>query len=109
MKAAWDAAEKHAIAAGDVEWRVQPVALPPAAHLDEKALQATLADDAGERHRRACGPRAGPGVAARAARPARRSTSPACTLGPAYVLHMPGELFVEYQLAAQQMRPKSPC
>ena len=28
-------------------------------------------------------------------------------VGSAYVLLMPGELFVEYQLAAQQMRPKS--
>jgi hypothetical protein len=28
-------------------------------------------------------------------------------LGPARVLHMPGELFVEYQLAAAQMRPGS--
>jgi hypothetical protein len=26
-------------------------------------------------------------------------------LGPAVVLYMPGELFVEYQLAAQQMKP----
>ena len=26
-------------------------------------------------------------------------------VGPAWVLHMPGELFVEYQLAAQQMKP----
>ena len=26
-------------------------------------------------------------------------------IGPAYVLHMPGELFVEYQLTAQKMRP----
>jgi hypothetical protein len=26
-------------------------------------------------------------------------------IGPACVLHMPGELFVEYQLAAQKMRP----
>jgi len=26
-------------------------------------------------------------------------------LGPAYILHMPGELSVEYQLAAQKMRP----
>ncbi|HEY8504978.1 MAG TPA: hypothetical protein VIL46_10375, partial [Gemmataceae bacterium] len=26
-------------------------------------------------------------------------------LGPARVLYLPGELFVEYQLAAQQMRP----
>jgi hypothetical protein len=29
-------------------------------------------------------------------------------LGPIAVLHMPGELFVEYQLAAQKMRPDSP-
>ncbi len=29
----------------------------------------------------------------------------AVRLGSAWVLHMPGELFVEYQLAAQQMRP----
>ena len=29
----------------------------------------------------------------------------ALRLGPARVLHMPGELFIEYQLAAQQMRP----
>jgi hypothetical protein len=27
-------------------------------------------------------------------------------IGSAYVLHMPGELFVEYQLDAQKMRPK---
>jgi hypothetical protein len=26
-------------------------------------------------------------------------------VGPAYVVHMPGELFVEYQLAAQKLRP----
>ncbi len=26
-------------------------------------------------------------------------------LGPAYVLHMPGELFIEYQLAAAAMKP----
>ena len=26
-------------------------------------------------------------------------------IGPAHVVHMPGELFVEYQLAAQKLRP----
>ena len=26
-------------------------------------------------------------------------------IGSAYVLHMPGELFIEYQLAAQEMKP----
>ena len=29
-------------------------------------------------------------------------------LGPIAVLHLPGELFVEYQLAAQKMRPDAP-
>src|SRR4029077_19273781 len=29
-------------------------------------------------------------------------------LGPIAILHMPGELFVEYQLAAQRMRPETP-
>ena len=28
-------------------------------------------------------------------------------IGSAYVLHMPGELFIEYQLAAQKLRPNS--
>jgi hypothetical protein len=28
-------------------------------------------------------------------------------IGPARVVHMPGELFVEYQLAAQKMRPEA--
>jgi hypothetical protein len=32
--------------------------------------------------------------------------APALKIGPACVLHMPGELFVEYQLAAQKMRPE---
>jgi hypothetical protein len=35
-----------------------------------------------------------------------RSIDIAClSLGPVRILHMPGELFVEYQLAAQRMRP----
>jgi hypothetical protein len=28
-------------------------------------------------------------------------------LGPVDILHLPGELFVEYQLAAQKLRPQS--
>ena len=37
--------------------------------------------------------------------PDRKNDLTALRLGPAWVLHMPGELFVEYQLAAQDMRP----
>jgi hypothetical protein len=34
-----------------------------------------------------------------------RISIPLLKLGPAYVVHMPGELFIEYQLAAQALRP----
>lgn len=70
MKAAWEATQKTPIAAADVDYRVETVALPG---------------------------RLGPD---------KRFDLTALRLGPAWVLHMPGELFVEYQLAAQQMRPQ---
>jgi hypothetical protein len=104
MRRAWDSQEKFAVAASDVEWRVQPVALPLSPlYEDESALVARLADESlppVERLR-----------AVRALAFARRvhaghQVPLACLrLGSAYVLHMPGELFVEYQLAAQALRP----
>ena len=81
-----------------------PVALPPAPHLDEARLLATPRRP--RRRRSPSGPRrptTWPGSAA--ARRATRSTSPASGSGKARVLHLPGELFVEYQLAAQACGP----
>ena len=80
-----------------------PVALPPAPHLDEGRLLATLEDKAAKARER--------GQAANDLAWLRRckagdTIDVACLrLGPARVLHLPGELFVEYQLAAQAMRP----
>jgi len=106
MKSAWETAEKHAINSGDVEWRVQPAALPPAAHLDDKALRASLADPQANILTRL---RAAMDLAWLARCQAGEKIEISCLrLGPGYLLHLPGELFVEYQLAAQQMRPKSP-
>jgi hypothetical protein len=100
MKRAWEATKKSPLAAGDVGWQVQSVALPPAAHLKEAELEAILRGPA------AVIPL---GAAARLAWLKRCEAGArvdlACLrLGPARVLHMPGELFVEYQLAARQMR-----
>jgi hypothetical protein len=106
MKAAWEATKKFPIGAGEVNWKVRPVALPPASHLDVAQLKQTLADDKAE-----------PLARLRAARNlawAQRCAAgetidlTRLALGPIAVLHMPGELFVEYQLAAQAMRPESP-
>jgi hypothetical protein len=98
LEAAWASTEKQPISETDVGWRVQPVALPLAKHLDEQALIDQLqkepdfyaARDLAWTHRRNTG----------------HLTKLTCLeLGPARVVHMPGELFVEYQLAAQAMRP----
>ena len=103
MKAAWDSQKKKPVTAADLEWRVKPVSLP-ARHPDgEDRLLALLADVKQPFAKRA--------FAARdivfIRRMAAGSTIPleCLRIGSARILHMPGELFVEYQLAAQQMRP----
>jgi hypothetical protein len=103
MARAWEATEKTAIAASDLGWESIAVALPVAPHLDESRLRAVLED-----------PKATVGARAKAANDlawllrckAGDTIDVACLrLGRARVLHLPGELFVEYQLAAQARRP----
>jgi hypothetical protein len=106
MKSAWDAAEKHPIHGGDVEWRVHPTALPAATFLIEKDLRSILETSGGDVKNRL---RAARNLAWLKRCQAGHKIDITCLrLGPAYVLHLPGELFVEYQLAAQKMRPDSP-
>ncbi len=106
MKEAFASAKKIPVSANDVGWRVISVALPLSKLYNVEDLRSRVADaklPAGERMK-----------AARNLTWAKRCQAGAkidvacLRLGPAYVLHMPGELFVEYQLAAQKMRPGSP-
>ncbi len=106
MKEAIAGAKKEPINSAGVAWRVVAAALPLSERYNVKDLEVRVADDklaVTERLK-----------AARHLVWARRcaageKTDIACLrLGPAYVLHMPSELFVEYQLAAQKMRPQSP-
>ena len=92
------AAHKTPISATDVSWRVLPVALPVAPWLDENKLAKEFA--------------AHPTFAsarnlawARLRRQGQTIDLTELRLGPACILHMPGELFVEYQLFAQRLRP----
>jgi hypothetical protein len=102
MARAWAATEKLPLTAADVAWRVEPVALPLAQHLDEAKLRADLAKTSV------------PPVSGRAAdklawltrcQAGHKVPIGLLSVGRARVLHLPGELFVEYQLAAKQMRP----
>ncbi|MFG0267564.1 MAG: hypothetical protein ACF8AM_20790 [Rhodopirellula sp. JB055] len=101
MKAAADSTEKFAISAADVNWAFTPVALPPAPHLDEAALREKLqtwntTDYWGSPDDLAWLLRCQNG---------HKIELSCLSIGDVRLLHMPGELFVEYQLAAKAMRP----
>ena len=103
MRRAWGSVRKEPITTHDVGWTVQKVALPPATYLNESRLIEEIKD--------------------KTLTPAQRETAAhrlvwlrrcqagetidlGCLhVGLARILYMPGELFVEYQLAAQSMRP----
>ncbi|MCL6502903.1 MAG: hypothetical protein K6T86_09490 [Pirellulales bacterium] len=102
MRQAWQTQRRVALNGADIEWRVRPVALPPSASLTEAGLLAVLEDATLPRIQRI--------QAARALAWLRRCQAgdkielSALRLGPVWLVHLPGELFVEYQLAARAMR-----
>jgi hypothetical protein len=103
MAKAWAATVKAPITAANMSWESVPVVLPAASHLDLAKLE-TLVNSAGRPPRE----RAAAAVELVWLRRclAGDPIDVACLhLGSARVLHMPGELFVEYQLAAQKLRP----
>jgi len=104
MQRAWQSMVKTRIKASDVEWRVQSVQLPIGEHLNEQALSAQLDDPNTTARDRL-------GTASRLAWLQRHNrgheTEISCLhVGDASVLHLPGELFVEYQIAAQDLQPE---
>jgi hypothetical protein len=100
MSRAWQATKKTALAPEDVKWTTEPVALPLALHLDEAKLRTELK----------LGTAASITAADKLAwvlrcKQGHKIDLALLSLGDIRVLHMPGELFVEYQLAAKKMRP----
>lgn len=107
MELAWNDAKSHKapLTAKDVHWKTALVALPARETLEEAKLLAQIRDaQIAERLRlqyvrdlaflKRC--QAG-----------HQTTLAALELGSSVLLHLPGELFVEYQLAAQAMRKDS--
>ena len=96
---AWQETQKQPLAASDIGWQTEAVRLPAAAHLAEAKLVQAL---------RGAASGAGTQVDQLAwlkRTQAGHAIDVACLrLGKVRVLHMPGELFVEYQLAAKAMR-----
>jgi len=101
MKRAWESTKKEKISASDISWNIDQIALPPAKSFEN--LDAVLRNKANDPvfisnnvskviwYKRCM---------------AGKKTDICClSAGRARILHMPGELFVEYQLAAKSERP----
>lgn len=106
MKQAWANTRKTPLTTHEVKWRVVPVHLPPAAHLDNARLKSTLADATATSRDRIFAARH---LAWKERCDARVPVElSALWLGGTRLIHMPGELFIEYQLAAQTLSGGAP-
>jgi len=104
MRDSWEATRKVPLSAKDFDWRVVQVALPISEKLDRDKLRATLMDPAADGRKKLTAA----GSLAWLANARSRQTECSCLLlGETRIVHMPGELFVEYQLEAQKLRPQS--
>ncbi len=102
MSRAWENTERMPLTPSDVAWRVAPTALPAAPWLSMEELKAALTEQED--------PAGILGYATRLAWLERLAAGhkidiTCLVLGRARILHTPGELFVEYQLAAKEARP----
>jgi hypothetical protein len=103
MRDAWQTMRRIPLAADDVAWQVQRVSLPVRETIDEASRLATLNDPARKQRDRI--------FAARDLAWLRRMRSGhqleigCLQLGPVSMLHLPGELCIAYQLAAQAICP----
>jgi hypothetical protein len=101
MREAFAAIVKQPLRAADIGWSGVDVVLEPAAHLDEQSLVKRVREET------LGGPLSPVGrlawlMRARSGQPIRVTC---LRVGTVRMLHLPGELFVEYQLAARKMRP----
>ena len=103
MQQAWDNQQFSPLTAANIAWRTVPAVLPPAPHLQEETLLNALRapeSTALQRHSAALKL-----TWLRRCQQADPIDIACLQLGDCCILHLPGELFVEYQLQAQQLRP----
>ena len=103
MQRAWEATQRKGVSASDVRWDSVPVRLQPATHVQREVLEATVADANSDPVMRL-------NSAEHLAYLNRFERGGSIDIGrlklaDTQIVHMPGELFVEYQLAAAAMVP----
>jgi hypothetical protein len=105
MEAAWEQTEKMPLEGVDIRWDTREVALPPAGYLDESTLLATIDNKNEPLRNRVQSVRALAWL--NRCKAGSTITVSRLRIGKVDLLQLPGEAFVEYQLAAQKLRPGS--
>lgn len=104
MKAAWESTQKVPLGDLDFDWQSRGVVLPVADWIDVREQEATLANKKSPTLDRV---KAARNLAfARRCEAGHEISIGRLRIGDVDFLHLPGELFVEYQLAAQKLRPE---
>jgi hypothetical protein len=102
MRRAWEATERMPLGADDVRWTSVPVGLPVADGLDADTLEKRMLEEKDMTIIEDCARK----MAWLQRREAGIPIDVGClALGRARILHLPAELFVEYQLMAKAERP----
>ncbi len=98
MARAWEATRRTRVQSEDLKWGVERVSIPVGGQLDRDKIEARLKTPALYT--------VAPMLAWMERREAGLAIEVSCLqLGSTRILNLPGELFVEYQLAAQKLRP----
>jgi hypothetical protein len=99
MKRAWEATRKEPVSASDVSWDFDPVDLPPAPFIENIQNELLTRDS------RNLTNNLFKLSWLRRSQEGKKINISCLSIGSARILHMPGELTIEYQLAAKAMRP----
>jgi len=101
MRRAWESAERIELTDDTAfAWQSLDVSLPRRSEVTLDTERAALADESADSNRRMQAGREIAWIEREAEHPIELSC---LTIGPARLVHMPGELFVEYQLKAQEI------
>jgi hypothetical protein len=106
MKRAWEATKREAISPDAVGWKVESVALPLTKYIENlKAVINVKMKDTAFLMVKPWNRNARQLALLQRSEAGKKIDVSCLTLGHARILQLPGELFIEYQLAAKKMRP----
>ena len=103
MKTAWEQTIKTPVSSENLSWNSVAVSLPVGKHLVEKELLAQLEDPELDPDKKLYAAKSLAWL--KRTKAGKKVSVSALRLGKVWLLNLPGELFIEYQLAAQKMRP----